>query len=72
MFDAETGMTVKMARYEASSKVWTIVLATIVSVAFGIAQSWFTKPTTNDEVKAAVQELTRELHKINQGREARE
>jgi len=72
MFDPEYGMAVKMARYEASNKVWAIVLATIVSVAFGIAQSWFSKPTTADEVKAAVEDLTKELQRINRDAEARQ
>ena len=55
----------KVADMRGSNKVWAIIMATIVSVAFGAMQSWFSRPTTADEVKAAVQDLTKELRRIN-------
>lgn len=55
----------KVADMRGSNKVWAIIMATVVSVAFGLAQSWFTHPTSNDEVLTAVHELTIELRQAN-------
>ena len=62
----------KVADMRGSNKVWAIIMATVVSVAFGAAQSWFSRPTSADDVKAAVQELTQELKRINRDAEARQ
>ena len=66
------GLIRDVADMRGSNKVWAIVMATIVSIAFGAAQSWFSRPTSADEVRAAVQELTQELKRYRNDREARQ